>query len=97
MSTNIQDNELLNKVIDLELTYSIKNSELYLEMLKYQINFYLYQISCLENNKPFFFRKKKLAEHNKKINDYTKKIDDNYQKINEELELIKKMRDKINN
>ncbi len=97
MSTNIQDKELLNKVIDLELIYSIKESELYLRFLNNQINFYQYQIAFLEDNKPLFFQKKKLKEHNKKIDDYTQKIYDIYTKINEEIEMIEKMRKKINN
>ncbi len=94
MSTNIQYKELLNKVIDLELIYSIKESELYLKFLDNQINFYQHQIEFLEDNKPLFFQMKKLKEYNKKIDDYKQKIYENYKKINEEIDIIREIRKK---
>jgi 3-methyladenine DNA glycosylase AlkC len=95
MTKKEQENELLNKIINLGLTYSIKNSEFYLKLLENQIDFYKIQIDLLEDTKPLFFQKKKLEEHNKKIAEYEQKIYETYQQMNEEVDLIIKMRESI--
>ena len=58
MSKQNQNDNILDKIIDLELLYSIKNSEIYLKFLDNQIKFYQNQITFLEDNKPLFFQKK---------------------------------------
>jgi hypothetical protein len=95
MTKDKEENELLNKIIDLGLIYGIKDSEQYLDFLGNQINFYEQQIEFLEDIKPLFFQKRKLEEHNKKIDEYEQKIYETYQKMNEEVDLIIKMRKSI--
>ena len=56
MSKQNQNDNILDKIIDLELLYSIKNSEIYLKFLDNQIKFYQNQITFLEDNKPLFFQ-----------------------------------------
>lgn len=96
MSKTNENNELLNKIIDLNLIYEIKDSELYLKFLDNQIKFYQSQIGFLEDTKPLFFQKKKLEEHNKKIESYEQKISNAYKKMNEEAELIIEMQKNLN-
>lgn len=91
-----ENNELLNKIIDLNLMYGIKDSELYLKFLDNQIKFYQTEIDILQNTKPFFFQKRKLEEHNKKIERYEQEISNVYKKMNEEAELIIEMQKSLN-
>ena len=93
MVKNSKDKELLNKVIDLCLVYSIKESEMYLNILDNQIKFYTQEIEFLNDNKPLFFQKKKLEEHNKRINECYEKISNCYVEIGKEVDFLIEMRD----
>ena len=53
-----------------------------------RIKFYESLISHLEDNKPFFFQKKKLIEYNNKISEL-------YTQLGEEYEMIEKLQLKV--
>ena len=91
MKKDNQDKELSNKVIDLCLIQSIKESEIYLNILDNQIKFYTRKIEFLNNNKPLFFQKKKIREHNNKINDYYNKIFNCYVEIEKATDEFSKL------
>ena len=98
MNDKLEDNkELATKLIDLMLTYSIKDSHIYLELLNKEAQFYQRRLITLETNKPFWFERKKMKEHNKEINKCESKLMTIYLKIGEEMDLIIKMNNSIRN
>lgn len=97
MNDKLEDNkELATKLIDLMLTYSIKDSHIYLELLNKEAQFYQRRLITLETNKPFGL-KEKMKEHNKEINKCESKLMTIYLKIEEEMDLIIKMNNSIRN
>ena len=60
-----------------------------------RIKFYQSSISHLEDNKPFFFQKKKLIEYNNKIEEYENKMSELYTQLGEEYEMIEKLQLKV--
>lgn len=91
-----EENDLVNKVIDLILSYNIKESELRLEFLNHQVKMYQDEIKYLDNTRPFFFQKKKIQEHNLKLEECENKLFETYKKIEDEFDLIHKMQESIN-
>lgn len=91
------DNELVDKIIKLQMTHCVKESELYLKFISNQINFYEQQLRILRRSKPFKFQKKKLKEYNDEILKYETKIMDSYRKYEEELDFIYQTNNEINN
>ncbi|MDO5569763.1 MAG: hypothetical protein Q4G04_06685 [bacterium] len=87
---DIKDQDAVNKIIDLCLWYQMEDSHRWMEMIDLQIKNCNLQIEFLLDNKPFWFQKKKLDEHNKKIDELENKIADYYKQI-EEVEMIEKM------
>lgn len=90
MKKKNDDNELADKVIDLCLYHSIKESNLHIKFLGNQAEFYKTHLKHLKDTKPLFFQKKKLEEHNKKIEECENKIRNIYLKMSEEVEEIEK-------
>ena len=64
-------------------------------MIDNSIKFYRTLINDLEDNKPFFFQKKKLIEYNNKKEEYESKISELYTQLNDEMKLIEKLSDDI--
>ena len=91
VSNDIDNQEVVNKVIDLCLWYQIEDSHRWLDIIDLQIKNCNMQLHFLEEEKPLWFQKKKLEEHNKKIEELENKICKYYQDMNEEVELIEKM------
>ena len=60
-------------------------------MIDNRIRFYQSLINHLENNKPFFFQKKRLIEYNNKKEEYENKISQLYSQLSDEMELIEKL------
>ncbi|MDO5569739.1 MAG: hypothetical protein Q4G04_06560 [bacterium] len=93
---DIDNQELVEKIIDLCLWYHIEDSHRRLEMINLQIKNCNLQIEFLLDNKPFWFQKQKLEEHNKKIEELENKIIDYYKQIEEEVDIIQKMQQSLN-
>ena len=85
------DNELFEKLLELNIKYAIDDSNINMRMIDNRIKFYQSLINHLENNKPFFFQKKKLIEYNNKKEEYENKISELYTQLGEEYELIEKL------
>lgn len=85
------DNELFEKLLELNIKYAIENSNINMRMIDNRIRFYQTLIEHLEDNKPFFFQKKKLIEYNNKIEEYESKISELYIQLEEEFKLIEKL------
>jgi len=95
MSKNNDDKNLTNKVIDLVLSFNIKESEFHLELLNIQVKRYQAEIRFLENTKPFFFQKKKLQEYQLQLEECENNLFETYKKISNEVELIHKIQESI--
>ena len=93
---DIDNQELVEKIIDLCLYYQIEDSHRWLKMINLQIEYCNLQIEFLLDNKPFWFQKKKLEAHNKQIEELENKIVDYYKQIEEEVEMIIKMQQSLN-
>lgn len=89
---DIDNREIVDKIIDLCLWYQIEDSHRWLDIINVQIESCRMQLSFLEDNKPFWFQKKKLEEHNKNIEALENKIVDHYKELEEEVEIIQKMK-----
>lgn len=89
------DNELFEKLLELNIKYAIEDSNINMRIIDNRIKFYQSLISHLEDNKPFFFQKKKLIEYNNKIAEYENKISELYTQLGEEYEMIEKLQLKV--
>lgn len=86
-----EDNELFEKLLELNIKYAIEDSNINMRMIDNRIKFYQTLINHLEDNKPFFFQKKKLIEYNNKKEEYENKISELYTQLGEEFEMIEKL------
>ena len=91
MGKKKDSDELFDKLLELNIKYAIEDSNINMKMIDNRIKFYQNLISHLEDNKPFFFQKKKLIDHNNKLEKYNSKINDLYIELGKELELIEKL------
>ena len=89
------DDELFEKLLELNIKYAIEDSNINMRMIDNRIKFYQTLINHLEDNKPFFFQKKKLIEYNNKKEEYNTKINDLYAQLGEEVDLIDKLCSKV--
>ena len=81
---------MVNKIIELQLLQSIKDSYYNIKFLNTRITLYKNLISDLESNKPLFFQKKKIIEYDNKLNEYKNKVNElNEQLVEEEILLYK--------
>lgn len=85
------NNELFEKLLELNIKYAIEDSNINMRMIDNRIKFYQTLINHLEDNKPFFFQKKKFNEYNNKKEEYENKIAELYTQLGEEFELIDKL------
>ena len=85
------DNELFKSLLKLNIRYAIEDSNINIRMIDNRIKSYQTLIDHLEDNKPFFFQKKKLIEYNNKKEEYENKISELYTQLGEEYELIEKL------
>lgn len=85
------DYELFEKLLELDIKYAIEDSNINMRMIDNRIKFYQTLINHLEDNKPFFFQKKKLIEYNNKKEEYENKISELYIQLGEECEMIDKL------
>ena len=88
---NDNDNELFEKLLELNIKYAIEDSNINMRMIDNRIKFYQSLINHLEDNKPLFFQKKKLIEYNTKKEEYENKISELYIQLGEEFKLIDKL------
>lgn len=86
-----EDNELFEKILELNIKYAIEDSNINMRMIDNRIKFYQSLINHLEDNKPFFFQKEKLIEYNNKKEEYENKISELYIQLGEECEMIEKL------
>ena len=89
------DNELFEKLLELNIKYAIEDSNINMRIIDNRIKFYQSLINHLEDNKPFFFQKKKLIEYNNKKEEYENKIYELYIQLSEEYEMIEKLQLKV--
>ena len=90
-----ENNELLEKLLELNIKYAIEDSNINMKIIDNRIKFYQCLINHLEDNKPFFFQKKKLIEYNNKKEEYENKIYELYIQLSEEYEMIEKLQLKV--
>lgn len=83
--------ELVESLLKLNIKYAIEDSNINMRMIDNRIKFYQTLINHLEDNKPFFFQKKKLIEYNNKKEEYENKISELYTQLGEECEMIEKL------
>ena len=88
---NDNDNELFEKLLELNIKYAIEDSNINMRMIDNRIRFYQSLINHLEDNKPFFFQKKRFIEYNNKKEEYENKISQLYSQLSDEMELIEKL------
>ena len=82
------DNELIKKLINLNIQYANQKSKLDIEYLILKIKKYRNLIDVLKVNKPLFFERKRLEQYNNKLEEYNLKINELYNEISKELDLI---------
>lgn len=95
MAKKNKDNDLNEKILKLCFSNAIENSNLTMQCIDTKIKFYTTLIEQLEDDKPFFFQKKKLIEYNNKLEEYNNKISDLYRQMGEEVELIIKTQEQL--
>lgn len=95
MSKKKDSDELFDKLLELNIKYAIEDSNINMRMIDNRIKFYQTLINHLEDNKPFFFQKKKLIEYNNKKEEYENKISELYAQLGEEYEMIEKLQLKV--
>ena len=88
-----EDNELFEKLLELNIKYAIEDSNINMRIIDNRIKFYQSLINHLEE--PFFFQKKKLIEYNNKKEEYENKISELYAQLGEEYEMIEKLQLKV--
>lgn len=94
MKTN--ENEVVNKILDLCMYHQIEESINFIKIIECQIKFCYSQLELLEDNKPLWFQKKKLNNYFKEKEELELKLEEYYRKINEELKMIEKIKSNIN-
>ena len=92
-----QDDLIIKKLLDLSLLYENENSKNWIRLVSYQIKEYEIQKQHLIDNKPYFFQKKKIEEHNKTIEELDNKILKCLKDIEEEVSLMVDNYNMINN
>ena len=90
-------NEIVNKIIELSLISLNKESKCWIDIICTKIKVCELQKQHLTENKPLFFQKKKLAEHNKKIDKINKEIFNCFKSLEKEIDLITITDETINN
>ena len=70
-----------------------KNRRYYLDMLYLALKVFKMELHYLENNKPFWFQKKKLKEYQNNHDMLTNSIETFNERINEELENLSNLSD----
>ena len=90
-------NEIVNRIIELSLISLNKESKCWIDIICTKIKVCELQKQHLTENKPLFFQKKKLAEHNKKIDNINKEIFNCFKSLEEEIDLIAITNETINN
>lgn len=90
-------NEIVNKIIELSLISLNKESKCWIDIICTKIKVCELQKQHLLENKPLFFQKKKLAEHNKKIDNINREIFNCLKSLEEEIDLITITDKTINN
>lgn len=91
------DKDIIEKLLNLSLLYENENSKNWIGLVSHQIEGYELQKQHLIDNKPLFFQKKKLEEHNKKIEELDNKILKCLKDIEEEISLMENNYNMINN
>lgn len=86
-------NKLYNSILELCLYQEIENSKNFLDILYLEVKICRVQIDFLENEKPFWFQKKKLKKYQQEKHLLEKRIDKYQQSIATELNYIAKMYD----
>lgn len=69
-----KEKDVISKLLNLSLLYENENSKSWIGLVSHQIKCYEIQKQHLIDNKPYFFQKKKLEEHNKKMEKLDNKI-----------------------
>lgn len=90
------ENEVVNKILDLCMYHQIEESINFIKIIECQINFRSSQLELLEDNKPLWFQKKKLNNYFKEKEELELKLEEYYKQINEELKMIEKLKSSIN-
>lgn len=96
-NSKIEEKDIINKLLDLSLLYENENSKNWIALVSHQIKGYEIQKQHLIDNKPYFFQKKKLEEHNKKLEEIDNKILKCLKDIEEEIDYINTDINTINN
>lgn len=95
-SIKINENQVVNKILDLCMYHQIEESTNFIKIIECQIKFCYSQLELLEDNKPLWFQKKKLNNYFKEKEELELKLEEYYKQINEELKIIEKMKNSIN-
>lgn len=95
-SIETNENEVVNKILDLCMYHQIEESINFIKIIECQINFCSSQLELLEDNKPLCFQKEKLNNYFKEKEELELKLEEYYKQINEELNMIEKLKSSIN-
>lgn len=90
-NSNVEEKIIINKLLELSLLYENENSKNWINLVNHQIKGYELQKQHLIDNKPYFFQKKKLEEHNKKIEEIDNKILKCLKDIEDEITFMEKI------
>ncbi|MDO5568741.1 MAG: hypothetical protein Q4G04_01330 [bacterium] len=93
---NNDDKKLSDKIIDLCLWYQIEDSHRWMDIINLQIESCQMQLKFLEENKPFWFQKKKLEEHKKQVEELENQIYKYYENLGNEVDMIFKLQQALN-
>lgn len=86
-----EEKDFVSKLLDLSILFENKNSKNWINLVNHQIKGYEIQKHHLMDNKPYFFQKKKLEEHNKKVKELDNRILKCLKDIEYEIAFIEKI------
>ena len=96
IDNDVDDKKLFKKIIDLCLWYQIEDSHRWLDIINLQIKNCQMQLHFFEEEKPLWFQKRKLIEHNKQIEELENMIYKYYKELGEEADMIFKLQKALN-
>lgn len=82
------DNSIIKDLIKFQLNHEIEDSESTIRLLNHKVEFYNHRIEMLEQDKPFFFQKKKLEKYNKELEECKNTVKEALILIEQEMDFI---------
>ncbi len=95
MITKKQNDELVNRLLEVITLQQMKEAEQHLKFLGLLIEEYQQRKVLLEHTKPFFFQYQRKRRYLEEVTKCEKKIEESYRKMERQTELIEALHDQL--